>query len=94
MADALGKPSKGGNPNIISIAKPPFENCSAPASERSLSTPRASRSSGQGDFVKVDCGACQHVALLMPEGMLRLGRRSELDHPEFGPIWRERSDCP
>src|SRR5689334_11800692 len=21
-------------------------------------------------------------------------RRSELDHPEFGPIWRERSDCP
>jgi hypothetical protein len=28
---------------------------------------------GQGDFVKVDCAACQHVALLAPEFLLRLG---------------------
>ena len=28
---------------------------------------------GQGEFVKVDCAACQHVALLTPEFLLRLG---------------------
>jgi hypothetical protein len=28
---------------------------------------------GQGDFVKVDCAACHHVALLAPEFRLRLG---------------------
>jgi hypothetical protein len=28
---------------------------------------------GQGDFVKVDCAACQHVALLKPEVLLRVG---------------------
>ena len=28
---------------------------------------------GQGDFVKVDCAACRHVALLSPEFLLRLG---------------------
>jgi hypothetical protein len=28
---------------------------------------------GQGDFVKVDCAACHHVALLAPEFLLRLG---------------------
>ena len=27
---------------------------------------------GQGDFVKVDCAACHHVALLTPEALLRL----------------------
>jgi ribosomal protein S27E len=27
----------------------------------------------QGDFVKVECAACQHVALLGPEALLRLG---------------------
>jgi ribosomal protein S27E len=27
----------------------------------------------QGDFVKVDCAACHHVALLAPEFLLRLG---------------------
>jgi hypothetical protein len=28
---------------------------------------------GQGDFVKLDCAACDHVALLTPEFLLRLG---------------------
>jgi hypothetical protein len=28
---------------------------------------------GRGDFVKVDCAACHHVALLAPEFLLRLG---------------------
>ena len=28
---------------------------------------------GQGDFVKVDCAACDHVALLAPEALLRVG---------------------
>jgi ribosomal protein S27E len=28
---------------------------------------------GQGDFVKVDCAACHHVALLTPEFLVRLG---------------------
>ena len=27
----------------------------------------------QGDFVKVECAACHHVALLPPEGLLRFG---------------------
>jgi hypothetical protein len=28
---------------------------------------------GPGDFVKVDCPACHHVALLTPEALLRVG---------------------
>jgi hypothetical protein len=28
---------------------------------------------GQGDFVKVDCAACHHVALLTPEFLRGLG---------------------
>lgn len=28
---------------------------------------------GPGDFVKVDCAACDHTALLSPEFLLRLG---------------------
>lgn len=28
---------------------------------------------GQGDFVKVDCAACHHVALLTPEALVRMG---------------------
>jgi hypothetical protein len=28
---------------------------------------------GSGDFVKVDCPACRHVALLRPEALLRAG---------------------
>jgi hypothetical protein len=28
---------------------------------------------GQGDFVKVDCAACDHVALLTPVFLLKLG---------------------
>jgi hypothetical protein len=28
---------------------------------------------GPGDFVKVDCAACHHVALLTPETLLRAG---------------------
>jgi hypothetical protein len=27
----------------------------------------------RGDFVKVDCAACHHVALLTPEMLLRVG---------------------
>jgi hypothetical protein len=29
---------------------------------------------GRGDFVRVDCAACHHVALLTPEALLRLGQ--------------------
>ena len=28
---------------------------------------------GPGDFVKVDCAACHHVALLAPGALLRVG---------------------
>ena len=28
---------------------------------------------GPGEFMKVDCAACQHVALLTPEALLRVG---------------------
>jgi hypothetical protein len=28
---------------------------------------------GPGDFVKVDCAACHHIALLSPEALLRQG---------------------
>jgi ribosomal protein S27E len=28
---------------------------------------------GVGDFVKIDCAACHHVALLTPEALLRVG---------------------
>jgi hypothetical protein len=28
---------------------------------------------GRGDLVKVDCAACNHVAILTPEALLRLG---------------------
>jgi hypothetical protein len=28
---------------------------------------------GLGDFVRVDCAACKHLALLAPEFLLRLG---------------------
>jgi hypothetical protein len=28
---------------------------------------------GRGDFVKVGCAACHHVALLTPEALLRAG---------------------
>ena len=28
---------------------------------------------GQSDFVRIDCAACHHVALLTPEALLRLG---------------------
>jgi hypothetical protein len=31
---------------------------------------------GVGDFVKIDCAACHHVALLAPEALLRLGLSS------------------
>jgi hypothetical protein len=36
---------------------------------------RTDRGSWVGDFVKVDCAACHHVALLTPEALLRQGRR-------------------
>jgi ribosomal protein S27E len=28
---------------------------------------------GPGEFIKVDCAACHHVALLTPEALLRVG---------------------
>jgi hypothetical protein len=28
---------------------------------------------GPRDFVKIDCAACHHVALLTPEGLLQVG---------------------
>jgi hypothetical protein len=28
---------------------------------------------GPGDFVKVDCAGCDHIALLTPEALLRAG---------------------
>jgi hypothetical protein len=28
---------------------------------------------GPGEFVKIDCAACHHVALLTPEALLRIG---------------------
>jgi len=28
---------------------------------------------GSGDFVKIDCAACHHVALLTPEALRRVG---------------------
>jgi hypothetical protein len=28
---------------------------------------------GRSDFVKIDCAACHHVALLTPEFLLQLG---------------------
>jgi hypothetical protein len=31
--------------------------------------------SGQSDFVKVDCAACDHVALLAPEALMEVGLR-------------------
>ena len=34
---------------------------------------------GRGDFVKVDCAACHHVALLTPDFLLRLGLSPEVD---------------
>jgi hypothetical protein len=33
---------------------------------------------GVGDFVKIDCAACHHVALLTPEALLRVGRAGRL----------------
>jgi hypothetical protein len=36
---------------------------------------------GPGDFVKVDCAACHHVALLTPEFLLRLGLSSQTKEP-------------
>jgi hypothetical protein len=33
---------------------------------------------GLGDFVKVDCAACHHVALLTPEALLRACGSAEL----------------
>ena len=33
---------------------------------------------GRGDFLKVDCAACHHVALLTPEALLRAGLSPEV----------------
>jgi hypothetical protein len=34
---------------------------------------------GQGDFVKVDCAACHHVALLTPVFLLKLGAQPAVE---------------
>jgi hypothetical protein len=44
---------------------------------------------GQSDFVKVDCAACLHVALLAPDFLLRLGLSPQtkvLDPQRAGPV--------
>ncbi len=37
---------------------------------------------GPGDFVKVDCGACDHTALLAPTFLLRLDQMALRGHIE------------
>jgi hypothetical protein len=70
MGGPLGRSSKGGNPNIITRAKPPFESCPP----RSWNAPPDVRIEelGPGDFVKVDSAARHHVTLT-PEALLRVG---------------------
>jgi len=52
---------------------------------------------GRGDFVKVDCAACRHVALRTPNFLLRLGlspAAKVLDLKGAGPVpwlWSERA---
>ena len=49
---------------------------------------------GRGDFVKVDCVACHHVALLTPEALLRAGLRPAakvLDLKGAAPVSRVQS---
>jgi hypothetical protein len=44
---------------------------------------------GRSDFVKVDCAACHHVALLTPEALLKLGpspAANVLDLPMAGQV--------
>jgi hypothetical protein len=50
---------------------------------------------GPGDFIKVDCAACHHIALLTPEALLRAGlipaakgSRSQRVAPVSG-LWQE-----
>jgi hypothetical protein len=37
---------------------------------------------GRGEFVKVDCAACHHIALLTPEFLMQLGLAQTL-----GLVW-------
>jgi hypothetical protein len=47
---------------------------------------------GQGDFVKVDCAACHHVALLTPQSLLRASESDEYYQSSQFPSWtREES---
>jgi len=45
---------------------------------------------GQGDFVKVDCAACHHVALLTPEALLRACESFDFGSKLYH-IWRIHS---
>ena len=50
---------------------------------------------GLGDFVKVDCPACHHVALLTPEALLKVGlsrAAKVLDLKRKVPVPRMRSE--
>jgi len=42
---------------------------------------------GQGDFVKVDCAACHHVALLTPQSLLRASESDEYYQSSQFPSW-------
>jgi hypothetical protein len=44
---------------------------------------------GLGDFVKVDCAACHHVALLAPDFLVRLGRSPQAKVLDL----KERARC-
>ena len=44
---------------------------------------------GQGDFVKVDCAACDHVALLTTEFLRRLGLSPQAEVLDL----KERVQC-
>ena len=42
---------------------------------------------GPGDFVKVDCAACHHVALLTPQSLLRASESDEYYQSSQFPSW-------
>ena len=44
---------------------------------------------GQSDFVKVDCAACHHMALVTPDFLLRLGLNPQTKVPDL----KERVRC-
>jgi hypothetical protein len=42
---------------------------------------------GPGDFVKIDCAACHHVALLSAEVLLRGRAESRGEDQRIDPVW-------